>query len=67
MDEEALILSVLFFAPLAVALFAFISALVLFGTARKNEKFRIVLVVIGVVLMTGALGIGACYGTMFLG
>jgi hypothetical protein len=32
MDENTLVLIVLFFAPLAVALLAFISALVLFGT-----------------------------------
>ena len=68
MDQESLVIVLMMAAPAVLGLFALIASLVLFGTAgKKDEAYRTVKLVFGVLLMTVALGIGACYGVMLVG
>ena len=67
MDQESLVIGLMLATPAVMGLVAFIAALVLFGTAGKQDKFRVVKFVIGGILLTIALGIGACYGMMLVG
>ncbi len=70
MHEEAWILSLLVFGPAVFALMLLLLAIfLLISGAKKREANEggLVMTVAGVVLLTGCLGIGACYGVMFLG
>lgn len=68
MDQESLVIMLMIAAPAVLGLFALIASIVLFGTAgKKEDAYRTVKLIFGVLLMTVALGIGACYGVMLFG
>jgi len=66
-QEDGLMLGLMIAAPAVIGLSSLILAILLFGTAGKQDAYRMVKLVLGVVLMTVALGIGACYGIAFFG
>ena len=66
MHGEELGLALLIFGPAVLGLILFGLALFLLVPRKEKERSTIA-TVFGVLLLLGALGIGACYGLMFFG
>ena len=54
-------------APGVFGLAALVGSIILFRSARPDANDRIARLVAGSILLTVALGVAACYGTMFIG
>jgi len=66
MQGEGLGLALLIFGPAVLGVILLGLAIFLLVPRRDKERSTVA-VVFGVLLLLGALGIGACYGLMFLG
>lgn len=60
-------LGMIVFAPAAIAVAALVGAMLLFAWAKPDDSSRLVKLIAAGVLLTLALGIGACYGVVLMG
>ena len=60
-------LGLIVFVPAAIALAALVGAMLLFASAKPDDSTRLLKFIAAGVLLTVALGIGACYGVALTG